>query len=164
MAVYQTADLTASYSVALLAWPSSILLLIGTTWFGCNWRFRVTLCAVAALVGVGLPMKPARPGSRRSWWSITMSAGPFRCRYRCWRSTSGADRLGRLTAGFWRLVVVSVLMVFVLLSRRGRLHASDPRLPDRAGVLALYSRELYFGRMDEVVRASTGDYLLLGCA
>ena len=55
MAVYQTTDLAAaSYSVALFGLAATaILLLIGTTWVSRSWRLPVTLCAVAALVGVG---------------------------------------------------------------------------------------------------------------
>lgn len=74
-----------------------------------------------------------------------------------------AHTAGKLTAGlFWRLIIVSVLMVFV--RYLGEAQYMHPTLAFLIGlVFWLYILgELYFGQMDEVVRASTGDYLRRG--
>lgn len=167
MAVYQTADLTAaSYSVALFGLAATaILLLIGTTWVGRGWRLPVTLCAVAALIGVGAAYE-----ARDAWlagggvpvvyhyvgWSVSMPLQVLALYFM-------ANTAGRLTAGlFWRLVVVSVLMVFVrYLGEAQYMHATLAFLIGLVFWLYILG-ELYFGRMDEVVRGSTGDYLRRG--
>ena len=167
MAVYQTTDLTAaSYSVALFGLAATaILLLIGTTWFGRGWRLPVTLCAVAALIGVG-----AAHEARAAWlaghgvpvvyhyvgWSVSMPLQVLALYFM-------ANTAGRLGAGlFWRLVVVSVLMVFVrYLGEAQYMHATLAFLIGLVFWLYILG-ELYFGRMDEVIRASTGDHLRRG--
>lgn len=167
MAVYSTADLTAaSYSVALFGLAATtILLLIGTTWVGRNWRLPVTLCAVAALVGVGAAYE-----ARSAWlagdgvpvvyhyvgWTVSMPLQVLALYFM-------AQTAGRLTAGlFWRLVVVSVLMVLVrYLGEADYMHATLAFLIGLVFWLYILG-ELYFGRIDEVVRASPGDYLRRG--
>ncbi|MCB1444895.1 MAG: bacteriorhodopsin [Rhizobiaceae bacterium] len=167
MAVYQTTDLTAaSYSVALFGLAATaILLLIGTTWVGRGWRLPVTLCAVAALIGVG-----AAHEARAAWlaghgvpvvyhyvgWSVSMPLQVLALYFM-------ANTAGRLGAGlFWRLVVVSVLMVFVrYLGEAQYMHATLAFLIGLVFWLYILG-ELYFGRMDEVIRASTGDHLRRG--
>jgi hypothetical protein len=167
MVVYQTTDLTAaSYSVALFGLAATaILLLMGTTWVGRNWRLPVSLCAIAALVGVGAAYE-----ARAAWlagngvpvvyhyvgWSVSM---PLQVMALYFLSRTA----GKLGAGlFWRLVVVSVLMVFV--RYLGEAQFMHPTLAFLIGlVFWLYILgELYFGRMDDIVRASTGDYLRRG--
>ena len=167
MAVYQTTDLaSASYSVALFGLAATaILLLIGTTWVSRSWRLPVTLCAVAALVGVG-----AAHEARDAWlagngvpvvyhyvgWSVSMPLQVMALYFL-------AQTAGRLSAGlFWRLVVVSVLMVFVrYLGEAQYMHATLAFLIGLVFWLYILG-ELYFGRMDEAVRSSTGDYLRRG--
>ncbi|PWE54962.1 hypothetical protein DEM27_18700 [Metarhizobium album] len=167
MAVYQTTDLAAaSYSVALFGLAATaILLLIGTTWVSRSWRLPVTLCAVAALVGVG-----AAHEARDAWlagngvpvvyhyvgWSVSMPLQVMALYFL-------AQTAGRLSAGlFWRLVVVSVLMVFVrYLGEAQYMHATLAFLIGLVFWLYILG-ELYFGRMDEAVRSSTGDYLRRG--
>jgi sensory rhodopsin len=167
MAVYQTTDLTAaSYSVALFGLAATtVLLLIGTAWVGRNWRLPVTLCAIAALVGVGAAWE-----AREAWlagggvpvvyhyvgWSVSMPLQVLALYFL-------ARTAGKLGPGlFWRLVVVSVLMVFV--RYLGEAQYMHPTLAFLIGlVFWLYILgELYFGRMDDAVRSSTGDGLRRG--
>lgn len=167
MAVYQTTDLTAaSYSVALFGLAATtVLLLIGTAWVGRNWRLPVTLCAIAALIGVGAAWE-----AREAWlagggvpvvyhyvgWSVSMPLQVLALYFL-------ARTAGKLGPGlFWRLVVVSVLMVFV--RYLGEAQYMHPTLAFLIGlVFWLYILgELYFGRMDDAVRASTGDGLRRG--
>lgn len=167
MAVYQTTDLAAaSYSVALFGLAATaILLLIGTTWVSRNWRLPVTLCAIAALVGVG-----AAHEARDAW--LAGSGVPVVYHYVGWSVSMPlqvmalyflAQTAGRLSAGlFWRLVVVSVLMVFVrYLGEAQYMHATLAFLIGLVFWLYILG-ELYFGRMDEAVRSSTGDHLRRG--
>ncbi len=167
MAVYQTTDLTAaSYSVALFGLAATtILLLLGTAWVGRNWRLPVALCAIGALVGI-----PAAFEARNAWlagggvpvvyhyvgWAVSMPVQVMALYFL-------AKSAGKLGAGlFWRLIVVAVLMVFV--RYLGEAQYMHPTLAFLIGlVFWLYILgELYFGRMDDVVRASTGDYLRRG--
>ena len=63
--VMQTIDLTgASYSAALLGMvATSLLLLIGSGWVRGDWKLPVTLCGLAALVGVFAEVK-----RNIRWW------------------------------------------------------------------------------------------------
>jgi bacteriorhodopsin len=167
MAVYQTTDLTAaSYSVALFGLAATtVLLLIGTAWVGRNWRLPVTLCAIAALVGVGAAWE-----ARGAWlagggvpvvyhyvgWSVSMPLQVLALYFL-------AKTAGKLGPGlFWRLVVVSVLMVFVrYLGEAQYMHATLAFLIGLVFWLYILG-ELYFGRMDDAVRSSTGDALRRG--
>ncbi len=159
MAVFQTTDLTAaSYSVALFGLAAtSVLLLIGSSWVTRGWKIPVTLCAIAALVGVG-----ALYDARLAWaeagkvpvvyhyvgWTISMPLQIMALYF-------FASQTGRLGMGlFWRLVIVSILMVFVrYLGEAGFMH---PTLAFLIGLIFwLYILgELFFGRMDEVIRAA----------
>lgn len=167
MAVYQTTDLTAaSYSVALFGLAATaILLLMGTAWVGRAWRLPVALCAIAALVGVGAAYEARAAWLAGQWvpvvyhyvgWSVSMPLQVVALFYL-------AGTAGKLGAGlFWRLVVVSVLMVFV--RYLGEAQFMHPTLAFLIGlVFWLYILgELYFGRMDDLVRSAAGDHLRRG--
>ncbi|NML75663.1 bacteriorhodopsin [Rhizobium sp. S-51] len=167
MVVYQTSDLTAaSFSVALFGLAATtVLLLMGAAWVGQKWRIPVALCAIAALIGIGSVYE-----AREAWlagqgvpvvyhyvgWSISMPLQVIALFFL-------ARTAGTLTAGlFWRLTVVSALMVFV--RYLGEAQFMHPTLAFLIGlVFWLYLLgEFYFGRMDDVVRASTGDHLRRG--
>lgn len=167
MAVYQTTDLTAaSYSVALFGLAATtILLLMGTGWVNRQWRLPVSLCAIAALVGIGASFE-----ARDAW--LAGQSVPVVYHYVGWSISMPLQVLalffmvqtaGHLSAGlFWRLVVVSVLMIFVrYLGEAQFMHATLAFLIGLVFWLYILG-ELYFGRMDDVVRASTGDYLRRG--
>ena len=167
MAVFHTTDLTAaSYSAALFGLAATaILLLMGTSWVNRSWRLPVVLCALAALVGVGAAYE-----GRAAWavgggvpvvyhyvgWIVSMPLQVMALYFM-------AKTAGKLGAGlFWRLVVVSVLMVFVrYLGEGAYMH---PTLAFLIGlVFWLYVLgELYFGLMDDVIRSATGDHLRRG--
>lgn len=167
MAVYQTSDLTAaSFSVALFGLAATtVLLMLGSAWVGRKWRLPIALCAIAALVGIGSVFE-----AREAW--LAGQGVPVVYHYVGWAVSMPlqimalfflARTAGRLSAGlFWRLVVVSVLMVFV--RYLGEAQFMHPTLAFLIGlVFWLYLLgEFYFGRMDDVVRASTGDYLRRG--
>ncbi len=167
MAVYQTSDLTAaSYSVALFGLAATtVLLLLGQAWVDRKWRLPVALCAIAALVGIGAVYE-----ARDAW--LAGNGVPVVYHYVGWSVSMPLQVLalfflvgtaGKLSAGlFWRLVVVSVLMVFV--RYLGEAQFMHPTLAFLIGlVFWLYLLgEFYFGRMDDVVRGSTGDYLRRG--
>ena len=159
MAVFQTTDLTAaSYSVTLFGLATtSVLLLIGTTWVERGWKIPVTLAALAALVGLG-----AIYDARNAW--ATAQQVPIVYHYVGWTISMPlqiialfffARHVGRVGIGlFWRLVIVSVLMVFVrYLGEAGFMH---PTLAFLIGLIFwLYILgELFFGQMDEAVRSS----------
>lgn len=167
MAVYQTSDLTAaSFSVALFGLAATtVLLLLGQAWVGRKWRLPVSLCAIAALVGIGAAYE-----ARDAW--LAGHGVPVVYHYVGWSVSMPLQVLalfflvrtaGKLSAGlFWRLVVVSVLMVFV--RYLGEAQLMHPTLAFLIGlVFWLYLLgEFYFGRMDDVVRGSTGDSLRRG--
>ena len=167
MAVYQTTDLTAaSFSADLFGLAATtVLLLMGTAWIGKQWRLPVVLCALAALVGVGSVHE-----AREAWFAG--QGVPVVYHYVGWAVSMPlqvmalfflAGTAGKLSAGlFWRLVIVSMLMVFVrYLGEAAFMH---PTLAFLIGlVFWLYLLgEFYFGRMDDVVRSSTGDTLRRG--
>ena len=159
MAVFETTDLVAaSYSVALLGLvATSILLLLGTAWVERGWKISVSLCAIAALVGV-MAMYEARAALAASGvvpivyhyvgWTISMPLQILALYF-------FAGQTGRQSAGlFWRLVVVSVLMVFVrYLGEAQFMHATLAFLIGLLFWLYILG-ELYFGRMDESVRGA----------
>lgn len=159
MAVFETTDLAAaSYSVAIYGLvATSVLLLLGSAWVARGWKIAVALCAVAALVGVG-----AMYEARTAW----ASAGnvPIVYHYVGWTISMPlqilalyfmANQAGRLSIGlFWRLVVVSVLMVFVrYLGEAGFMHATLAFLIGLVFWLYILG-ELFFGQMDETIRGS----------
>lgn len=167
MAVFQTADLTAaSYSVALFGLAAtSVLLLMGTSWVNRGWKLAVTLSALAALVGVGAVFE-ARAALAEAGqvpiayhyvgWTISMPLQVMALYF-------FAQQTGKLGIGlFWRLVVVSVLMVFVrYLGEAGFMHATLAFLIGLVFWLYILG-ELFFGRMDEAVRSSTDSHVLRG--
>ena len=162
MAVYETADLTAaSYSTAVFGLAATaVLLLLGTGWVSRSWKVPVALCAIAALIGVGAVFE-----ARAAW----LAAGkvPIVYHYVGWAVSMPlqvlalyfyAGRHGRLGLGlFWRLVVVSILMVFVrYLGEAAYMHATLAFLIGLVFWLYILG-ELYFGRMDEAVRGSLSE-------
>ncbi len=167
MTVYQTTDLAAaSYSVALFGLAAtSILLLLGTGWVTRAWRLPVSLCAIAAIIGI-----PVAFEARNAW--LAGGGVPVVYHYVGWAVSMPvqimalfflARTAGKLGAGlFWRLIVVAELMVFV--RYLGEAQYMHPTLAFLIGlVFWLYILgELYFGRMDDNVRASTGDHLRRG--
>ena len=162
MAVFETTDLTAaSYSTAFLGLvATSVLLLMGSGWVARNWKLPVTLCALAALVGVG-----AMYEAREAW--AASKAVPVVYHYVGWAISMPmqvlalffmAAGVGKLGQGlFWRLVVVSILMVFVrYLGEAGFMHATLAFLIGLVFWLYILG-ELFFGRMDEAVRGSLNE-------
>lgn len=167
MVVYQTPDLTAaSFSVALFGLAATtVLLLMGTAWVDQKWRLSVALCAIAALIGIGSVYE-----AREAW--LAGQNVPVVYHYVGWAVSMPLQVIalfflvgaaGRLSAGlFWRLVIVSALMIFV--RYLGEAQFMHPTLAFLIGlVFWLYLLgEFYFGQMDDVVRASTGDHLRRG--
>ncbi len=167
MAVYETADLTAaSYSVAIFGLAATaVLLLLGTGWVSRAWKVPVVLCAIAALVGV------AAAWEGRDAWTSTGQV-PVVYHYVGWTVSMPLQVMAlyffaatarRQGPGlFWRLVVVSVLMVFV--RYLGEAAFMNPTLAFLIGlVFWLYVLgELYFGRMDDAVRDADGDHVRRG--
>lgn len=162
MAVFEIADLTAaSYSTALLGLAATtVFLLLGTGWVKRGWKLPVALCALAALVGVGAVYEA------REAWAANQSV-PVVYHYVGWAVSMPlqvlalfffASLYGKLGMGlFWRLVVVSILMVFVrYLGEAGFMHATLAFLIGLVFWLYILG-ELFFGRMDEAVRGSVNE-------
>lgn len=159
MTVFETADLTAaSFSAAFLGLAATgVLLLLGTAWVRRAWKVSVALCAMAALVGA-----LAAFDARAAW----LSGGqvPVVYHYVGWIVSMPLQVMalfflaagqGRQTAGlFWRLLIVSILMVFV--RYLGEASFMNETLAFLIGlVFWLYILgELFFGRMDETIRNS----------
>ena len=169
MPVFQTTDLTAaSYSVAIFGLAATaVLLLMGSAWVGRAWRLPVVLCAIAALVGV------VAGWEGRLAWAASAGAGvPVLYHYVGWAVSMPLQVIAlyffaatarSIGAGvFWRLVVVSVLMVFV--RYLGEAGLMNPTLAFLIGlVFWLYILgELYFGRMDEAVREGGDEHVRRG--
>jgi bacteriorhodopsin len=159
MPVFATTDLTAaSFSVALFGLAAtSVLLLIGTTWTNLGWRLPVVLCALAALVGVGAAYEGRAALSAAgnvpvvyfyAGWAVSMPLQVIALFF--FAHQAGRQRIGL----FWRLVIVSVLMVFV--RYLGEAEYMNATLAFLIGLIFwLYILgELYFGRMDEAVASS----------
>ncbi len=159
MPIFATTDLTAaSYSVDLFALAAtSVLLVAGTGWVRRGWKLPVMLCALATVVGVG-----AAYDGRAAW----AAAGkvPIVYHYVGWAVSMPlqvlalyffAGQSGKLGGGlFWRLTVVSILMVFVrYLGEAQFMHPTLAFLIGLAFWLYILG-ELFFGRMDESVSRS----------
>ncbi len=160
MPLFATTDLTAaSFSVDLFALAAtSVLLVAGAGWVRRGWKIPVMLCALAALVGVG-----ATFDGRAAW----AAAGkvPVVYHYVGWMVSMPlqilamyffAVQTGRQGSGlFWRLAVVSVLMVFV--RYLGEAQYIDATLAFLIGlVFWLYILgELFFGNMETAVAQSS---------
>lgn len=167
MQIFATTDLTAaSYSVDLFALAAtSVLLVAGTGWVQRGWKLPVMLCALAALAGVG-----AAYDGRAAWaaagkvpivyhyvgWIVSMPLQILALYFFAGQVRSQSIGL------FWRLAVVSVLMVFV--RYLGEAHFMHATLAFLIGlVFWLYIiGELFFGSMDEAVSQSPRAYLRLG--
>ena len=158
MTVFETPDLTAaSYSTATLGLiATAVLLLLGTGWVSRSWKLPVTLCALAALVGTAAVYE-----ARNAW--VAQQMVPVVYHYVGWAISMPlqvlalyffAQRSGKLGLGlFWRLAIVSVLMVFVrYLGEAAYMHATLAFLIGLVFWLYILG-ELFFGRMDEVIRA-----------
>ena len=167
MPAFAPTDLTAaSYSVDLFALAaSSVLLVAGTGWVRRGWKIPVMLCALATLVGVG-----AVYDGRMAW----AAAGkvPIVYHYVGWMVSMPlqvlalyffAGQVGRQQSGlFWRLAVVSVLMVFVrYLGEAEFMHATLAFLIGLVFWLYILG-ELFFGTMDEAVSHSEHPYIRRG--
>jgi sensory rhodopsin len=162
MVVFETADLAAaSYSVALFGLvATTILLLFGTGWVSRTWKIVIVLCSLACLVGIGAMFE-----ARMAWGSA--KSVPVVYHYVGWAVSIPlqvmalyfyANRVERQTTGlFWRLVVVSILMIFVrYLGEAGFMHATLAFLIGLIFWLYILG-ELYFGRMDDSIRKSGTD-------
>lgn len=160
--VMQTIDLTgASYSAALLGMvATTVLLLIGSAWVRGDWKLPVTLCGLAALVGVF-----ALYESKSVW--LSSSQVPLVYHYVGWLISMPlqvialfffARQVGPVTSAlFWRFLVVSVLMVlFRYLGEAGFVH---PTLAFLIGIVFwLYILgELFFGQMEDAVTKSLNE-------
>lgn len=167
MPVFATTDLTAaSFSVALFGLAAtSVLLLIGTTWTKLGWRLPVVLCALAALVGVGAAYEGraalAAGGNVPvvyfyAGWAVSMPLQVLALYF--FAHQAGRQRIGL----FWRLVIVSILMVFV--RYLGEAEYMNATLAFLIGLIFwLYILgELYFGRMDEAVATSSSPAMKRG--
>jgi sensory rhodopsin len=167
MTVFETGDLAAaSYLSSFLGLSAAaVLLLLGSTWVGKGYRVAVTLCALALVV--------AAAASFEGRLALAASGKvPVLYHYAGWIIALPllvvalwflAGRAGRQSVGlFWRLVIVSVLMVFVrYLGEAGYMHATLAFLIGLVFWLYILG-ELYFGRMDEAVRQSADEPLRRG--
>lgn len=167
MTVFETGDLTAaSYLSSFLGLATAaVLLLLGTTWVGKGYRIAVTLCALALLAAAASTFEGR----------LALAASgkiPVLYHYAGWIVALPllvlslwflAGRAGPQSVGlFWRLVIVSVLMVFVrYLGEAGYMHATLAFLIGLVFWLYILG-ELFFGRMDEAVRQSPDEPLRRG--
>ncbi len=162
MAVFETTDLAAaSYSVALFGLAAtSILLLLGTAWVNRNWKIVIAICAVATLVGVG-----AMYEARAAWGAS--GAVPIVYHYVGWAISIPlqvmalyffANCMEKQSLGlFWRLVVVSILMIFVrYLGEAQFMHTTLAFLIGLIFWLYILG-ELFFGSMDQSIRKSLNE-------
>lgn len=157
--VMQNVDLTgASYSAALMGMiAASVLLFLGTGWVRHGWKLPVALCGVATLVGIFALFE-----ARAVW--ISAHQVPLIYHYVGWIISMPVQilalfffvgQVGRLpVALFWRLAVISLLMVLVrYMGEAGHMHATLSFLIGIVFWLYILG-ELFFGRMDEVVSKS----------
>lgn len=157
--VMQTIDLTgASYSAALMAMlATTLLLFMGTAWLRGGWKIPVTLCALAALVGTMSLYE-----SRLVW--LAQSQVPLVYHYVGWVISMPilvvslyffVRNVGSVSVAlFWRLLIVSVLMVlFRYLGEAGIVHPTLAFLIGLAFWLYILG-ELFFGQMEEAVSKS----------
>lgn len=167
MAVYETADLTAaSYSVAMFGLgATAALLLLGAGWVGRAWKLPVALCAIAALVGAAAAWE-----GRFAWGEAGQT--PVVYHYVGWVVSMplqimalyflAAACRGLGSGLFWRLTVVSALMIFVrYLGEAGYMNATLAFLIGLVFWLYVLG-ELYFGRMDDAVREAGGEHVRRG--
>lgn len=154
--ILQTIDVTgASYSAALMGMiATTILLFIGSSWVKGMWKIPVTLCGVATLVGI-LSIFEAR--------MVWLQEGqvPLVYNYVGWIVSMPlqimalfffAQMAGKVNASvFWRLLVVSVLMVlFRYLGEAGFVHVTLAFLISIVFWLYILG-ELFFGKLEASV-------------
>ena len=167
MTVFETGDLTAaSYLTTFLGLSAAaVLLLLGSTWVGRSYRIAVTLCALALIAAAAACFEGrlalAATGKvpvlyHYAGWIIALPLQVLALWFL-------AGRAGPQSAGlFWRLVIVSVLMVFArYLGEAGYMHATLAFLIGLVFWLYILG-ELYFGHMDEVIRQSSDEPLRQG--
>ena len=167
MTVFETADLTAaSYSTAILGLvASAVLFLLGTAWVARGWKIPVALCSMAALVGALAAFE-----GRAAWGAVQQV--PVVYHYVGWAISMPLQVLalfffatccGKVGTGlFWRLVIVSVLMVFVrYLGEAQLMHATLAFLIGLVFWLYILG-ELFFGQMEETVQQSQDSQLIRG--
>jgi len=156
----QTIDLVgASYSAALMGMlATTLLLFIGTAWVRRGWKIPVTLCAIATLVGVVSLYE-----ARLVW--LAQSQVPLVYHYVGWIISLPvlvtaiyffARNVGPVSVSlFWRLLIVSVLMVlFRYLGEAGIVYSTLAFLISLAFWLYVMG-ELFFGQMEEAISKST---------
>lgn len=154
--ILQTIDVTgASYSAALMGMiATTILLFIGSSWVKDMWKIPVTLCGVAALVGILSVFE-----ARIIW--LQESQVPLVYNYVGWIVSMPlqivalfffARMAGQVSVSlFWRLLVVSVLMVlFRYLGEAGFVHATLAFLISIVFWLYILG-ELFFGKLETAV-------------
>jgi len=160
-------DLTgASYSAVLFALTAAtVLLLLGVGWVAREWKLAVALSAISMLVGMAavydgraawLASKSVSIAYPYAGWIVSMPIQVLTLFF-------FARRGGKVSqALFWRLAVVSVLMV--LARYLGDAKLMHPTLSLLIGVVFwLYILgELYFGQMDEAVATSEDDAMRRG--
>ena len=165
--VMQTIDLAgASYSAALLGMAAtSVLLLIGSAWVRDGYKLPVTLCGLAAFIGVFSLFE-----SRGVW--LSASQVPLVYHYVGWIVSMPlqivalyffAKQVGAVsTALFWRLLIVAVLMVlFRYLGEAGFVHATLAFLIGMIFWLYILG-ELFFGQMDNAIAKSLKQPVIRG--
>lgn len=165
--VMQTIDLAAaSYSASLFGMvATSLLLLIGSAWVRDGWKLPVTLCGLAALIGVFTLFE-----SRSVW--LAASEVPLVYHYVGWIISMPlqiaalfffARQVGKVSVGlFWRLLIVSILMVlFRYFGEAGFVHATLAFLIGIVFWLYILG-ELFFGQMDDAVSKSLNQPVIRG--
>lgn len=167
MTVFETGDLTAaSYLTAFLGLSAAaVLLLLGSGWVEKRFRVTVTLAALALITAAAASFEGrlalAATGKvpvlyHYVGWMISLPVLVLSLWFLAGRA--GAQSIGL----FWRLAIVSVLMVFArYLGEAGYMHATLAFLIGLVFWLYILG-ELYFGRMDEAVRQSTDEPLRRG--
>ncbi|MGC4023821.1 MAG: hypothetical protein QM744_00740 [Mesorhizobium sp.] len=145
MTVFETGDLTAaSYLAAFLGLSTAaILLLLGSSWVDKTFRVAVSLCALALIAAAAATFEGrlalAATGKvpvvyHYVGWAVSLPLLVLALWFLAGRA--GAQSIGL----FWRLAIVSVLMVFVRYLGEAGYMNRDSCLPDWLGILALYPR------------------------
>lgn len=157
--IIEPQDLTGtSYSAALFGLgAASVLLLYGVNWVARGWKLAVALSALSTLVGAAAVFD-----GRAAWLSAKATSIAYP--YAGWIVSTPiqvaalyffARRGGAVSqALFWRLAIVSALMVFARYLGDAKL--MHPTLSFLIGIVFwLYILgELYFGQMDEAVASA----------
>ena len=165
--ILQATDVTGgSFSLALLGMiGAAALLLLATGWVARAWKLPVALSAI-----VGLLAAMGTFDAREVW--LASHQLPISYQYVGWTITMPiqvvtffffvASVAPPPIALFWRLLVVSVLMVVVrYMGEAGFTHAALSFLIGIVGWLYILG-ELYFGRLNEIVAESRDEPLQRG--